>query len=247
MVDFRTCKKLLREKRQPEQEAPNDEEKREEANDVWKEMSWMSWERERPVPVLVDGAPPSVRYCGEFLTLAEEEALLKTFSEDDEMWTRVTGGRLVAAFETFPPVLASVARQLPVEKADHILLNSYAPGQGVMPHTDGPAYESVAAVLSLGQDRLLYFAPRLAPDQVGHASSNPTSAILLRRRSLLIFQDDAYLHHTHGLDDLIHDPSESVNQRAPCANLDAAHAQSGDIIRVSHRRLSMTFRRRRPE
>ena len=43
---------------------------------------------------------------------------------------------------------------------NHILVNEYHPGQGIMAHTDGPAYASRTATLSLGSDVLISFTPR---------------------------------------------------------------------------------------
>ena len=44
-----------------------------------------------------------------------------------------------------------------VEKAEmnHILINEYLPGQGIMAHTDGPAYSPVVATISTGSGQIL--------------------------------------------------------------------------------------------
>ena len=38
---------------------------------------------------------------------------------------------------------------------NHILINEYLPGQGIMAHTDGPAYSPVVATISTGSGQIL--------------------------------------------------------------------------------------------
>ncbi|KAJ1552118.1 Alpha-ketoglutarate-dependent dioxygenase alkB 6 [Cladochytrium tenue] len=45
---------------------------------------------------------------------------------------------------------------------NHCLVNEYLPGQGIMPHEDGPAYHPVVATVSLGSHAVLRFAPTRA-------------------------------------------------------------------------------------
>ncbi|KAJ1020031.1 hypothetical protein NDA16_004311 [Ustilago loliicola] len=40
-------------------------------------------------------------------------------------------------------------------KPNHCLVNEYLPGQGIMPHEDGPAYFAAVATISLGSHALL--------------------------------------------------------------------------------------------
>ena len=42
-------------------------------------------------------------------------------------------------------------------KPNHVLVNEYKPGDGIMPHTDGPAYYPIVSTLSLGSDSVLQF------------------------------------------------------------------------------------------
>jgi len=41
---------------------------------------------------------------------------------------------------------------------NHLLINVYPPGIGIMPHFDGPAYKSKVIVLSLGGPAIISFA-----------------------------------------------------------------------------------------
>jgi alkylated DNA repair protein alkB family protein 6 len=40
---------------------------------------------------------------------------------------------------------------------NHLLINDYPSGVGIMPHTDGPAYRAKVVVLSIGSYALISF------------------------------------------------------------------------------------------
>jgi len=81
---------------------------------------------------------------------------------------------------------------------NHVLVNHYQPGEGIMPHTDGPAYDPRAAILSLGSAAVFNFWRDHA-----HAASSepPVLSLLLPPRSLLFFSGEAYSAHLHGITD----------------------------------------------
>lgn len=63
-----------------------------------------------------------------------------------------------------PRWLESVAQPLHTQlhlfgeaAANHVLINAYQPGEGIMPHQDGPLYHPVVAILSLGTPVVLRF------------------------------------------------------------------------------------------
>jgi len=145
------------------------------------------------------------------------------------MFGEETGGDL-------PPPLAEIARELVKQKVfpsslspNHVLLNEYQPGQGILPHTDGPRYEHRTATLSLGSDIVIEFTKRLTASEIGsknkttignespesnhvsgkedvdkgagvESASAPPIQILLEAGSLLVFDDDAYLNYCHGIE-----------------------------------------------
>lgn len=43
---------------------------------------------------------------------------------------------------------------------NHVLVNEYLPGQGIMPHEDGAAYRPVVATVSLGSAAVVEFWPK---------------------------------------------------------------------------------------
>lgn len=99
---------------------------------------------------------------------------------------------------------------------NHVLINQYQPGEGIMHHTDGPMYHDVVVILSFGAPALMSFRPRQSPDQIGSENNNvfdfennndqqkpPADSsfnILLRSNSMLYFSNDAYTSHMHGID-----------------------------------------------
>ncbi|KAL2635822.1 hypothetical protein R1flu_007301 [Riccia fluitans] len=107
----------------------------------------------------------------------------------------------------------------------------YEPGQGIMPHQDGPLYFPVVAIISLGSPTLMRFSPhsKIANNEEGHASeSNVKGAdtlkdddkkeancqikkerslkdvsLILMPGSLLLFKDSAYGDYLHGIDECV--------------------------------------------
>lgn len=49
--------------------------------------------------------------------------------------------------------------------ANHVLVNSYQPGEGIMPHEDGPLYHPQVAILSLAGPAVVRFAAKRTPAQ----------------------------------------------------------------------------------
>jgi len=85
-------------------------------------------------------------------------------------WTRLKHARRnVALFDgtlveyELPPILQRLSSTLvaigafpPCQPPNHVLINEYQPGEGIMPHTDGPAYESRTATISLGGSDVVF-------------------------------------------------------------------------------------------
>lgn len=113
---------------------------------------------------------------------------------------------------------------------NHILINHYTPCQGIMPHTDGPAYFSRTATLSLGEGQvLLHFEPR----QKG--AFDERQLLLRGGGSLVVFEDDAYSQCMHS----IHETIEEYET----AGLSCCNAPAGTIVHRQER-ISLTIRHR---
>ena len=158
------------------------------------------------------------------------------------------GGATAGALAPLPPWLGRLADDLvavgafpPERRPNHVLVNHYAPGddgvrcEGILPHTDGPAYFPVTATLSLGAPALMRFADR-RHDGRGDV---PVATILLEPRSLVVFSGAAYTTLLHSIGE---DAREAVGAFAPCVNCVEACIAPGDAVVRDAARLSFTFR-----
>eukprot|EP00808_Paulinella_micropora_P015915 g42963.t1 len=121
--------------------------------------------------------------------------------------------------EALPPYMQALGARLvsdgvfPKEKRpNHVLLNHYEPGQGIMAHKDGPLYHPVVAIVSLGGPALMRFYRQLANTRQEHGE---LFSVLLQPRSLLVFSEEAYRDLFHCIPEL-DVPCERVSKT--CAN-----------------------------
>lgn len=106
------------------------------------------------------------------------------------------------------------------QRANHVLVNEYLPGQGIMPHSDGPLFHPIISTISCGSHTVLEFtaAPANSDDDAADADAGRAAAaaadvrptlrrkpstagfqLMVERRSLLILQDDMYHRYLHGI------------------------------------------------
>ncbi|KAL1882017.1 hypothetical protein VTK73DRAFT_2999 [Phialemonium thermophilum] len=90
----------------------------------------------------------------------------------------------------------------PHGRPNHVLINEYPPGFGIMPHKDGAAYHSVVCTVSLGGSLCLNFHKT---KEDGGLESEPAWRILQEPRSLLITTADLYTEYLHGIADIEED------------------------------------------
>ena len=151
-----------------------------------------------------------------------------------------------------PTPLDNIARALvdagifpPERPPNHVLVNDYAPTEGIMAHTDGPLYWDRTATISMGGDVVLQFRRRLAAgeicgagDDVQQQQQYPKLDLLLSGKgSLVLFRGDAYTNHLHS----IGEGRETETTTDYCAN-----AAPGLVVQRSHR-ISLTFRHKYEE
>ncbi|EFJ25952.1 hypothetical protein SELMODRAFT_98137 [Selaginella moellendorffii] len=170
----------------------------------------------------VVGRVDSIFYIPDFITAAEQSFLLhQVNSAPSSKWKTLTNRRLqnwggiVESNGLVPQPLpswlikvtekiSSVTGLFP-SPINHVLVNEYLPGQGIMLHQDGPSYFPVVAILSLGAPTLMRFKPHLrlieATKDLEKAPENTSVALL--PGSLLIFKDAAYQvsDYLHGIDE----------------------------------------------
>ncbi|KAI9329921.1 hypothetical protein DFJ73DRAFT_631127, partial [Zopfochytrium polystomum] len=94
-------------------------------------------------------------------------------------------------------------------KFNHCLVNEYLPGQGIMPHEDGPAYLPIVATVSLGSHTVLTFSPHRGRDDILETTDTctigPNGCVFLPRRSLVVVTQDLYERFLHGIDEIEED------------------------------------------
>ncbi|CAL1533204.1 unnamed protein product [Lymnaea stagnalis] len=138
-------------------------------------------------------APSSVYYIPDFISKTEEDLLLnKVYSAPKPKWTQLSHRKL-QNWGGLPHVKGMVAEALPSwlqcyadkigqlgifeEKIpNHVLVNEYLPGQGIMPHEDGPLFYPTVSTISLGSHTMLDFYHPLNQEGI-HQDSSPSSSV----------------------------------------------------------------------
>ncbi|KAJ5586964.1 Oxoglutarate/iron-dependent dioxygenase [Penicillium hispanicum] len=172
--------------------------------------------------------PADAFYIADFISEDEEAWLLqKVASAPLPRWTQLSHRRL----QTWPSALTKantllssplpswlvapvieprfkalgIFNEAPHGVPNHVLVNEYRPGQGIMPHEDGAAYHPLVATVSLGAPIVLdlYEKPPES-ETVGSSplpphSPQPRFRILQEPRSLLITKGQLYTDFLHGI------------------------------------------------
>ncbi|KAF2757991.1 hypothetical protein EJ05DRAFT_538254 [Pseudovirgaria hyperparasitica] len=175
-----------------------------------------------PLPTL----PKTITYHPTFLTPTEQSTLLSSLPQTH--WIPLSNRRLQAwpspltpttstllTTTRLPPFLTDpilprlaqlgIFRNTAHGAPNHVLVNEYAPGQGIMPHEDGPAYAGVVATVSLGGAVVL----EIWGKGDGEGSADETSIVEGERKplyrilqepgSLLVTTGEAYTDYLHGI------------------------------------------------
>lgn len=179
----------------------------------------------------IEGLPPSCYYVPSFIAPTDEERIISEIQKlPESRWTSLTHRRLLSLPSTLtgpandtllsaplPAYLAPIVARLRDEKyfensphkaPNHVLINEYNPGEGIMPHEDGPAYSPITATVSLGSHTVLEIYKK---NGQGEREATPTWRILQEPRSLLVTTGDMYVNTLHGISELQGD--ENLNSR----------------------------------
>ncbi|KAF9974872.1 Alpha-ketoglutarate-dependent dioxygenase alkB 6 [Actinomortierella ambigua] len=207
------------------------------------------------LPPPLSKAPPSVFYLPDFISVQEEaELLAKVLGAPKPKWVQLKNRRCSAGGVVSPkgmvgePVpgwlttpLFDKLKQLKVFMAsdgspyapNHVLINEYLPGQGIMPHLDGPAYFPTVATVSLGSHCVLEFFKCTKDDDRSQSANEmsssskdggkdahlgdtesrsvdrprrlPDFSLLVQPRSLLVLKDEVYTGYMHGIREITED------------------------------------------
>ena len=210
----------------------------------------------------IRGLPPAGYYVPNFISEEEERRILTELHElPHSKWTVLSHRRLLSlpsaltgqAKDTLlaaplppfldEPILARFKDLRIFEKSshlgpNHVLVNEYVPEEGIMPHTDGPAYYPVTATVSLGSHTVLEIYKRTGS---GERESGPTWRILQEPRSLLVTTEDMYRDTLHGISEIEIDHDLSPEHIVNWELLgDQAMFESGTAERRT--RVSLTYR-----
>ncbi|KAF2274944.1 RNI-like protein [Westerdykella ornata] len=165
--------------------------------------------------------PPDMYYIPNFITAEEEASILVKIPA--QRWVTLSHRRLQAHPSTLTKTNTLLAAPLPSylldpivdrfselgifdhtphKKPNHVLINEYKKGEGIMMHEDGSAYASVVATVSLGAAICLELAwkkEKLESQGLDISSYNLPTRILQEPRSLLITTGAAYADLLHGI------------------------------------------------
>ena len=213
-------------------------------------------------PGRIIGPPASGYYFPDFIT-AEEEAKIQSDVNrvPKGKWTVLIHRRLLSLPSTLSgsakdTLLAAslpkfldkpivdrlrenhIFAQSPHKAPNHVLINEYQPGQGIMPHEDGPAYHPITATVSLGGHTVLEIYEK---NEKGEREAEPRWKILQEPRSLLVTTGNMYRDTLHGISDLTEDrdlgPDSIINW-----NLLGNQPPFETGTAERHTRISLTYR-----
>jgi len=170
----------------------------------------------------VHKARDSVHYVPEFISPAEERQLLeRVYAAPKPRWTQLAHRRL-QNWGGLPHNMGMLAQPIPEWlqgpmdrihalgvfgelRPNHVLVNEYLPGQGILPHTDGPLFSPVITTVSLGSPTLLdLYTPR-SDQQEESSPPRLLGSVLLEPRSLVVIRHEAYHSLLHGIRDTTED------------------------------------------
>jgi alkylated DNA repair protein alkB family protein 6 len=211
------------------------------------------------------GTLSSIYLVPEYVSPDQETSLLREILDGKAPWTAVSGRRLrslggaVSAKGGLIPApmpnwLQTVVERISREAgpyggptANHVLLNVYAPGRGIMPHEDGPVYYPGAAILSLGAPAVIRFRAKQCDARTA-AEARPerqppplVESVVLPPRSLLVFTGDAYTGCLHGIDGVEEEEEEVLDDSV--VNLEQCRLAAGSTLARAGVRASLTVRR----
>lgn len=123
-----------------------------------------------------------------------------------------------------------------INKPNHVLINEYLSGQGIMPHLDGSLFFPTVSTINCGSHTVLNFYKSLKDEAV--ISSEKVYSLLLERRSLLILQDKMYTEYMHGIEEITND---IIDNKISNITFFGSNYQNG-IPLTRNKRISLTIR-----
>lgn len=194
----------------------------------------------------VSGAPPTIYYIPNFITADENTHIIKNvYSVPKPKWTNLSNRRL-QDYGGVPHEKGMIPEKIPnwleiylnkikelqvFDKCEpnQVLVNEYLPGQGIMPHTDGPLFYPTICTISCGSHTILEFVEN-------DSRRKKVCDILLEECSLVIIKDDLYSKYLHSICD------RKLDTIKDCVNLELCNKSTSDEILERSTRISLTIR-----
>lgn len=198
---------------------------------------------------LIEDVPPSVIYIPDFITEEQEDSILQMVKNAPiPKWTQLSNRRL-QNWGGIPHKNGMIAEDIPKwlsffvdkirdleifesdKKPNHVLINEYLAGQGIMAHSDGPLFYPIVTTISCGSHTLLEFYK--SEDRKQEFS------LLLEPRSLLILQKNLYHNYLHAISET---EIDDISQHK-IKNLDmCSEFYKGQKFLKRSKRISLTIR-----
>eukprot|EP00800_Vazella_pourtalesii_P020624 TRINITY_DN735_c8_g1_i1.p1 TRINITY_DN735_c8_g1~~TRINITY_DN735_c8_g1_i1.p1 ORF type:complete len:224 (+),score=35.80 TRINITY_DN735_c8_g1_i1:301-972(+) len=165
-------------------------------------------------------------YIPNFLTETQQQDLIHAiYSAPKPKWTSLSNRRL-QNWGGYPHPKGMVTEPMPSWLSDqiisvtttglfgdktpnHVLINEYTPGQGIMPHLDGPLYHPVVVNISLSAPVLMDFYDTVS-EEIANLADRYKYSFLLEPKSLLCLQNEMYENTLHGIENRLIDRCENV-------------------------------------
>ncbi|CAG4993321.1 unnamed protein product [Colias eurytheme] len=199
----------------------------------------------------VTSIDPTAYYISEFISEEEEKNIINNiYATPKPKWTQLSNRRLQnwggiphnkgMIAETIPPWLDQYLERIHSlnlmggNKPNHVLVNEYTPGQGILPHLDGSLFYPTITTISIASHIVLNFYEPLTDNK----SMQPVFSFLLEPRSLLVLQDELFKHYLHGIDEVKQDTiDDSILNLNMCSN----RYSKGSVV-DRQTRISLTIR-----
>ena len=208
----------------------------------------------------ITSLPPNIYYISQFLDPSICDNIVTSIrAMPDHKWTSLSHRRLLS----LPSQLSGKSRDtlllsspLPIFLEDsilpqfqalglfrdsphgapnHVLVNEYQPGQGIMPHEDGPAYYPVTATVSLLSSIVLEITSKAET-----AETRQHWRILQEPGSLLVTSDECYTMTKHGIAEV--EVDENLDQETIANWQLLSNRNFVDGKHVRQPRISLTYR-----
>lgn len=187
----------------------------------------------------VTAVPETVYYIPNFITEDEERYLFdKVYDAPKPKWVQLSHRRLQnwggiphpkgMIPEPLPSWLTDICKRVASlglfgdKTPNHVLVNEYKPGEGILPHEDGPLYYPVVTNITLNSHAVIdFYRPRKKEEEGQNHSTKQEAdrvgSLLLQPRSLLVTCDAMYTEYLHGIESRTEDTvDDGVKNAAVC-------------------------------